>query len=258
MRWPSGDGGERGLRVGDEVEERTRVLGAAAKRSRDGGEMVLVDVEKEIWGPRGLAVVDQRSWIFRPMISEENHLKTPSRVIEADVSSPSMCQDVTIPGHSKSTTIQFQRETTICHTSASLTSTDSSAFPIRHMSWSPVGLFRFSALTFNSHKIHYNEPWTRTAEGHPGVVVHGPLNLISLLDYWRDVHGGAFGQCPREVAYRAVSPVYAGEKYQIRTGEMGVAKRVGDGDGDGQTWEVLAERGGVVIMRASISAGVPL
>lgn len=62
------------LRVGDEVEERTRLVGATAKRSRrtggdggDGGdEMVLVEVEKEFWGPAGLALVDRRSWVFRP------------------------------------------------------------------------------------------------------------------------------------------------------------------------------------------------
>lgn len=54
------------LRVGDEAEERTRFVGASAKRSRDGSEMVLVDVEKEFWGPAGLALVDRRAWVFRP------------------------------------------------------------------------------------------------------------------------------------------------------------------------------------------------
>lgn len=54
------------LRVGEEVEERTSFLGAAAKESRDGTEMVLVDVAKEFWGRDGLALVDRRSWIFRP------------------------------------------------------------------------------------------------------------------------------------------------------------------------------------------------
>ncbi|KAI3401744.1 hypothetical protein diail_9408 [Diaporthe ilicicola] len=57
---------EAALRVGDEAEERTRLVGAAAKRSRDGSEMVLVDVEKELWGPQGLALVDRRAWVFRP------------------------------------------------------------------------------------------------------------------------------------------------------------------------------------------------
>lgn len=60
-KWP------QPLRVGDEVEERTRLVGATAKRSgRDGGEMVLVEVEKEFWRPGGLALVDRRSWVFRP------------------------------------------------------------------------------------------------------------------------------------------------------------------------------------------------
>lgn len=62
MRWAGGVP----LRVGDEVEERTRLASAAAKRGRDGREMVLVGVEKEFWGPGGLALVDKRSWIFRP------------------------------------------------------------------------------------------------------------------------------------------------------------------------------------------------
>lgn len=64
MRWVPGNP----LRVGQEVEERTTFVGATAKKSgrEGGGEMVLVEVEKEFWGPQGLALVDRRSWIFRP------------------------------------------------------------------------------------------------------------------------------------------------------------------------------------------------
>lgn len=58
------------LRVGEEVEERTRLVGATAKKSRDGSEMVLVEVDKEFWGPKGLALVDRRSWVFRPPPTE--------------------------------------------------------------------------------------------------------------------------------------------------------------------------------------------
>lgn len=117
------------------------------------------------------------------------------------------------------------------------------AFPIRKLSWSPVGLFRFSALTFNGHKIHYNEDWTRTAEGHPGIVVHGPLNVINLLDYWRDIHGEGAG--PDEIIYRAISPVYGGEEYQIRTVDI-------IGTNSSRVFDVVAEKGGNVIMKASI------
>lgn len=117
------------------------------------------------------------------------------------------------------------------------------AFPIRKLSWSPVGLFRFSALTFNGHKIHYNEDWTRNAEGHPGIVVHGPLNVINLLDYWRDFHGEGTG--PDEIIYRAMSPVYGGEEYQIRT--LDILETT-----NSKVFEVAAEKNGVIIMKASI------
>jgi 3-methylfumaryl-CoA hydratase len=46
----------------------------------------------------------------------------------------------------------------------------------------PVLLFRFSALTHNAHRIHYDQPYATTVEGHPGLVVHGPLLALLLLE----------------------------------------------------------------------------
>ena len=71
--------------------------------------------------------------------------------------------------------------------------------------------------------IHYNETWTRAVEGHPNVVVHGPLNLINTLDYWRDLHSNGDGP-PRSISYRALSPIYAGEEYMIKTTSTGSDK----------------------------------
>jgi hydroxyacyl-ACP dehydratase HTD2-like protein with hotdog domain len=76
-----------------------------------------------------------------------------------------------------------------------------------------VTLFRFSALTFNGHKIHYDKEWCRQVEGHRDCVVHGPLNLVNMVDFWRDVNGGS--SFPKRITYRATSPLYAGEKYRI-------------------------------------------
>ncbi|EGY22463.1 hypothetical protein VD0002_g1679 [Verticillium dahliae] len=214
MTWPAR---EQPIRVGDEVEERTRLLSATAKTSRRGEDMVLVDVEKEFWGPNGLALVDQRSWIFRPEINPEATIAVPQpKALKDLVRGPSTCED-----------IAYQHD----------------APPLRRLSWSSVGLFRFSALTFNGHMIHYNQEWSRDVEGHPGAVVHGPLNLISMLDYWRDVHGK--GQSPREIAYRALSPIYAGETYDIRT----VGERV---PGDDKGWDISVEKGGTICMKAQI------
>ena len=47
-------------------------------------------------------------------------------------------------------------------------------------------LFRFSALTFNSHRIHYDRAWAMDVEGYPGLVVHGPLTSTLLIDFARD------------------------------------------------------------------------
>jgi hydroxyacyl-ACP dehydratase HTD2-like protein with hotdog domain len=83
----------------------------------------------------------------------------------------------------------------------------------REFTQTPVTLFRFSALTFNGHKIHYNREWCREVEGHRDLVVHGPLNLINMVNLWRDVQGRDV--VPKKVTYRATSPLYAGEKYRV-------------------------------------------
>ncbi|CVK97841.1 mesaconyl-C4 CoA hydratase [Fusarium proliferatum] len=204
------------LRVGDQVEEKTRLLSATPKKSRSAGEMVLVEVEKEFWGPKGLALTDRRSWVFRPEIDPSTARQQP-RVLEDVVRGPSIIKDL---------------------------DANSEGAPIRELRWSPVGLFRFSALTFNGHMIHYNQDWTRNVEGHPAEVVHGPLNLINLLDYWRDIHGN--GGSPREITYRAMSPLYAGQTYNIRTS----AKKEAEGE---KAWEVLVEKDGTVCMKSEIT-----
>jgi 3-methylfumaryl-CoA hydratase len=49
----------------------------------------------------------------------------------------------------------------------------------------PRLLFRFSALTFNAHRIHYDRPYATGVEGYPGLVVHGPLTAVLLLELVR-------------------------------------------------------------------------
>jgi 3-methylfumaryl-CoA hydratase len=64
--------------------------------------------------------------------------------------------------------------------------------PPSGMQWSrtitpdPVTLFRYSALTFNPHRIHYDRPYAMEQEGYPGLVVHGPFTQQCLLDLLRD------------------------------------------------------------------------
>jgi hydroxyacyl-ACP dehydratase HTD2-like protein with hotdog domain len=91
---------------------------------------------------------------------------------------------------------------------------------MRDIVQTPVSLFRFSALTFNGHKIHYDRDWCRQVEGHRDLVVHGPLNLINTVDLWRDVRRTVDqGVMPKSVIYRATSPLYAEEPYRIVMGK---------------------------------------
>lgn len=71
-------------------------------------------------------------------------------------------------------------------------------------------LFRFSALTFNSHRIHYDLPYARDVERYRGLVVHGPL-MASLLLQLAAAHVGPL----QRFAFRAVSPAIAGEPLHL-------------------------------------------
>lgn len=54
-------------------------------------------------------------------------------------------------------------------------------------------------------------------EGHRNLVVHGPLNLINIVNLWRDVRGGS--ATPKKVTYRATAPLYVGERYRVSLAE---------------------------------------
>jgi 3-methylfumaryl-CoA hydratase len=69
-----------------------------------------------------------------------------------------------------------------------------------------VLLFRFSALTYNGHRIHYDQSYARTAEGYPDIVVHGPLLALLALELPRVYAPGA---AVREFQYRLVRPAFA-------------------------------------------------
>ncbi|MEO1203793.1 MAG: acyl-CoA dehydrogenase, partial [Pseudomonadota bacterium] len=56
---------------------------------------------------------------------------------------------------------------------------------IRDVSADPRLLFRFSALTFNAHRIHYDRRYARDEEGYPGLIVHGPLTAVMLAEMTR-------------------------------------------------------------------------
>ena len=68
-----------------------------------------------------------------------------------------------------------------------------------------VGLFRYSALTFNGHRIHYDRRYATLVEGYPGLVVHGPLLATLLLELLRRHMPQAV---VAEFSFRAVRPLF--------------------------------------------------
>ncbi|WP_092497410.1 acyl dehydratase [Meinhardsimonia xiamenensis] len=88
-----------------------------------------------------------------------------------------------------------------------------------------VTLFRYSALTFNGHRIHYDADYCREVEGYPGLVVHGPLLAQMLIDLASREAGplAAF-------RFRATAPLFAGERVAFcRAADGGLWARGPDG-----------------------------
>lgn len=77
----------------------------------------------------------------------------------------------------------------------------------------PVLLFRYSALTFNGHRIHYDRDYAREVEGYRGLVVHGPLLATLLVDFATSLRAG---QVLRGFKFRGRRPVIDGEPFQLR------------------------------------------
>ena len=87
------------------------------------------------------------------------------------------------------------------------------------LSTDPVRLFRFSALTYNGHRIHYDHPYATGVEGYPGLVVHGPLLALLALELPRR---HAPTETVTEFAYRLVRPAFAGAVIEAAAHRHGI------------------------------------
>jgi 3-methylfumaryl-CoA hydratase len=83
--------------------------------------------------------------------------------------------------------------------------------------WQPraFDLFRFSAVTFNGHRIHYDLPYAIEEEGYPGLVVHAPFTAAKLYGYARR---GA-GRAPTRFSFRALAPLFASQPVRLTSAE---------------------------------------
>jgi 3-methylfumaryl-CoA hydratase len=102
----------------------------------------------------------------------------------------------------------------------------------------PVLLFRYSALTFNGHRIHYDHPYVTQVEGYPGLIVHGPLMATLLAQLAAAQHPG---RALSRFEFRALKPVFD-------TAPFGIHGRP-DGPGHSALW--VRDPAGHLAMQAS-------
>ncbi len=182
------------LLIGD-LARRTSTIETIVPKKGRSGPLVFVTVRHEIAGPNGLVVEEEQDIVYR----------------------------VGAAGPAKSRAAGSRRWTR-----------PEGAETVDEFVADEVTLFRFSALTFNGHRIHYDHPYATGAEGYPGLVVHGPLLALLLMG----VATGLRDRPVRSFEYRALAPVYHGEAIELVASASGSAP-----DEERQLWAAHSERG---------------
>ncbi|WP_228479894.1 FAS1-like dehydratase domain-containing protein [Microbacterium abyssi] len=177
---------------------QTTTLGKVVEKSGSSGRLVFVDVERE-YAVAGETAI--RS-VWHDVFLEQTDADAPARPPRTDP--------------------------------------DAAAFAewIDELELDARQLFRFSALTFNTHLIHYDRAWAREVEGLPDLLVHGPLTRILLMDA---VRRHSPGRRPVRLDVRAIAPVLVDRPL-----------RIAGTDGDGVTRATLLDADDAVLATAEV------
>lgn len=160
------------LKVGQEVERVSTILKCEAKRGRSG-EMVLVTVGHQFRASGALLLDEEHDIVYRDEATEDER-----RAL------------VDLAAQARAGGVQFERKGEIT----------------REANVGPVQMFRYSAATFNGHRIHYDRDYARDVEGYPGLVVHGPLIATMLLEFLQAQV--APGRSVERYEFRALRPTF--------------------------------------------------
>ena len=105
-----------------------------------------------------------------------------------------------------------------------------------------VTLFQFSALTYNGHRIHYDHPYVTRREGYPGLLVHGPLTALLLLDA-----AGRHARAPvSSFRYRALAPLFVDAPITL-AGHRAPTRSAGSSQPQERIVQALAPSGAVAM-----------
>ena len=158
---------ENPLVVGDAVQRISRIESVTHKAGRTG-DLLFVLVKHEVHNAQGLALTEEHDIVYR-----------------AAAQAPTLAQ----PGDPVPPPV----------------ASDKGASWQREVRPDDVLLFRYSALTFNGHRIHYDRKYVTEVEGYPGLIVHGPLIATLLVDLVRRQVPGAF---IKRFDFKAVRPTF--------------------------------------------------
>lgn len=165
------------LWVGDEVRRVSTIRDVVRKQGRSG-ELWFVAVDHRYHTSRGIALSERHDIVYRGAAAPKH---------------PAPDREETAPAQSR---------------------------PVG-ASWAVVPsstlLFRYSAITFNGHRIHYDLPYATEVEGYEGLVVHGPLQATLLLNLAAARGTGI----PATFRYRGVEPAIAGRHLTIAASPEG-------------------------------------
>jgi 3-methylfumaryl-CoA hydratase len=180
------------LHLAEGVTRQSRVLSVTAKQG-GSGSLVFVEVEHETAGAKGLAVREVQSLVYR----EPSPAGAPP--------APPAPTDATF---------------------------DPAGWD-QHRALTPgeTLLFRYSALTFNTHRIHYDLAYATGQEGYRGLIVHGPLTATLLLDLAQRHLGD---NALRRFAFRGLTPAVCGEELHLVMRGSGDAIELGAFASDGR------------------------
>jgi 3-methylfumaryl-CoA hydratase len=183
------------LDIGAEVTRVSRIADVSHKTGRSG-ELVFVTVEHSIECGGGIAIAERQDIVYRAM---EEAARPVPRIDPA-------AREETRPARPADHTEKVDATTTL--------------------------LFRYSALTFNGHRIHYDLDYARDVEGYLGLVVHGPLQATLMLHMAARLNGG---RQVREFSYRGVSPLFHGAAFTVNASRGGEGQDLWCADSEGRT-----------------------
>jgi 3-methylfumaryl-CoA hydratase len=174
--------------VGDRLDRVTQVIASTDKRGRSGPLRFVTVEDRMARSGGGEALTDEHDIVYRPAAPGPSQ---PPAGGDSGAADPAMAPG---PGSSQGRLLARRG-------------------PLRAgFQAGPVALQRFSAATSNAHRIHYDHPYVTRAEGYPGLLVHGTLLLLALLELVRlDLPDRVVGA----VSFRAHSPVFAGQEVTL-------------------------------------------